>query len=51
MLGWNTDNVEELRVSTVLTKQRQQRLQGEVHGPSAGLLPRLQHHLLLTHLA
>lgn len=31
-----------------LTKQRQQRLQGKVHGATVCLLARLQNHLLLT---
>lgn len=34
----------------VLTKQSEQRLQSEVQVPPAGLLPRLQHHLLLADL-
>lgn len=45
------DLLRRKKQSVTLTKERQKRLKGKVHDAPARLLPRLQHDLLLTHLA
>ena len=46
--GFNT--IKFKKKLKILTKQRQEGLESKVHVASAGLLPGLQHHLLLTDL-